>query len=117
MAKLALDGSPRWNGILKAFANILDADETPQNVASHQDPNYTDEKQTGFMLFAHSHFHFASERERVNSPGPSRFANAGRPARTGMIRIKKSINAVILFPGASRLKPVNKPAEFQSTLD
>ncbi|KAH3787498.1 hypothetical protein DPMN_165622 [Dreissena polymorpha] len=25
--------------ILKAFANSLDPDETPQNVASHQDPN------------------------------------------------------------------------------
>ena len=29
----------RWNRILKAFANSLDPDETPQNVASHQDPN------------------------------------------------------------------------------
>ncbi|KAH3856070.1 hypothetical protein DPMN_098650 [Dreissena polymorpha] len=28
-----------WNRILKAFANTLDPDETPQNVASHQDPN------------------------------------------------------------------------------
>ncbi|KAH3866809.1 hypothetical protein DPMN_029932, partial [Dreissena polymorpha] len=28
-----------WNQILKAFANSLDPDETPQNVASHQDPN------------------------------------------------------------------------------
>ncbi|KAH3879797.1 hypothetical protein DPMN_003703, partial [Dreissena polymorpha] len=28
------------NRILKAFANSLDPDETPQNVASHQDPNY-----------------------------------------------------------------------------
>ncbi|KAH3772348.1 hypothetical protein DPMN_173685 [Dreissena polymorpha] len=28
-----------WNQILKAFANNLDPDETPQNVASHQDPN------------------------------------------------------------------------------
>ncbi|KAH3798111.1 hypothetical protein DPMN_151701, partial [Dreissena polymorpha] len=28
------------NQILKAFANSLDPDETPQNVASHQDPNY-----------------------------------------------------------------------------
>ncbi|KAH3777178.1 hypothetical protein DPMN_178614 [Dreissena polymorpha] len=28
-----------WNRILKAFANSLDPDETPQNVASHQDPN------------------------------------------------------------------------------
>ncbi|KAH3701717.1 hypothetical protein DPMN_076710 [Dreissena polymorpha] len=27
------------NRILKAFANSLDPDETPQNVASHQDPN------------------------------------------------------------------------------
>ncbi|KAH3820954.1 hypothetical protein DPMN_122707 [Dreissena polymorpha] len=27
------------NQILKAFANSLDPDETPQNVASHQDPN------------------------------------------------------------------------------
>ncbi|KAH3740769.1 hypothetical protein DPMN_047480 [Dreissena polymorpha] len=31
----------RWNWILKAFANSLDPDETPQNVASHQDPNCT----------------------------------------------------------------------------
>ncbi|KAH3747272.1 hypothetical protein DPMN_181696 [Dreissena polymorpha] len=30
-----------WNRILKAFANSLDPDETPQNVASHQDPNYS----------------------------------------------------------------------------
>ncbi|KAH3804948.1 hypothetical protein DPMN_133240, partial [Dreissena polymorpha] len=30
-----------WNRILKAFANSLDPDETPQNVASHLDPNYT----------------------------------------------------------------------------
>ncbi|KAH3794158.1 hypothetical protein DPMN_147689, partial [Dreissena polymorpha] len=29
----------RWSRILKAFANSLDPDETPQNVASHQDPN------------------------------------------------------------------------------
>ncbi|KAH3753807.1 hypothetical protein DPMN_188457, partial [Dreissena polymorpha] len=28
-----------WNRILKAFANSLDPDETPQKVASHQDPN------------------------------------------------------------------------------
>ncbi|KAH3771279.1 hypothetical protein DPMN_172592 [Dreissena polymorpha] len=28
-----------WNRILKAFANSLDPDETPQNVASHLDPN------------------------------------------------------------------------------
>ncbi|KAH3877618.1 hypothetical protein DPMN_001493 [Dreissena polymorpha] len=28
-----------WNRILKAFANSLDPDETPQNPASHQDPN------------------------------------------------------------------------------
>ncbi|KAH3850951.1 hypothetical protein DPMN_093427 [Dreissena polymorpha] len=28
-----------WNRILKAFANSVDPDETPQNVASHQDPN------------------------------------------------------------------------------
>ncbi|KAH3751242.1 hypothetical protein DPMN_185795, partial [Dreissena polymorpha] len=27
------------NRILKACANSLDPDETPQNVASHQDPN------------------------------------------------------------------------------
>ncbi|KAH3893704.1 hypothetical protein DPMN_017854 [Dreissena polymorpha] len=27
------------NRILKAFANSLDPDETPQNMASHQDPN------------------------------------------------------------------------------
>ncbi|KAH3704530.1 hypothetical protein DPMN_079586 [Dreissena polymorpha] len=31
------------NQILKAFANSLDPDETPQNVASHQDPNYISE--------------------------------------------------------------------------
>ncbi|KAH3749358.1 hypothetical protein DPMN_183855 [Dreissena polymorpha] len=30
----------RWNRLLNAFANSLDPDETPQNVASHQDPNY-----------------------------------------------------------------------------
>ncbi|KAH3822584.1 hypothetical protein DPMN_124368 [Dreissena polymorpha] len=29
---------------LKAFANGLDPDETPQNVASHQDPNYKPNK-------------------------------------------------------------------------
>ncbi|KAH3835125.1 hypothetical protein DPMN_108468 [Dreissena polymorpha] len=29
-----------WNRILKAFANSLDPDEMPQNVASHLDPNY-----------------------------------------------------------------------------
>ncbi|KAH3749361.1 hypothetical protein DPMN_183858, partial [Dreissena polymorpha] len=28
-----------WNRILKAFANSLDPDEKPKNVASHQDPN------------------------------------------------------------------------------
>ncbi|KAH3720425.1 hypothetical protein DPMN_063324 [Dreissena polymorpha] len=32
-----------WNQILKAFANSLDPDETPQNVASHQDPNCDDD--------------------------------------------------------------------------
>ncbi|KAH3819993.1 hypothetical protein DPMN_121737 [Dreissena polymorpha] len=31
-----------WNRIFKAFANSLDPDETSQNVASHQDPNYKD---------------------------------------------------------------------------
>ncbi|KAH3802670.1 hypothetical protein DPMN_156348 [Dreissena polymorpha] len=36
-----------WNRILKAFANSLDPDETPQNVASHQDPNL-EEKQVFF---------------------------------------------------------------------
>ncbi|KAH3805167.1 hypothetical protein DPMN_133463 [Dreissena polymorpha] len=30
---------PCWNQILKVFANTLDPDETPQIVASHQDPN------------------------------------------------------------------------------
>ncbi|KAH3701795.1 hypothetical protein DPMN_076791, partial [Dreissena polymorpha] len=30
------------NRILKAFANSLDPDETPQNVASHLDPNLDD---------------------------------------------------------------------------
>ncbi|KAH3712285.1 hypothetical protein DPMN_071979 [Dreissena polymorpha] len=34
-----------WNRILKAFANSLDPDETPQNVASHQDPNYNKEEE------------------------------------------------------------------------
>ncbi|KAH3823427.1 hypothetical protein DPMN_125226 [Dreissena polymorpha] len=36
-------GSPQQcgNRILKAFANSLDPDETPQNVASHLDPNLT----------------------------------------------------------------------------
>ncbi|KAH3706140.1 hypothetical protein DPMN_065520 [Dreissena polymorpha] len=34
------------------------------------------------------------------SPGPSRFANAGRPARTGMIR-RIFFNAVTLFPDAA----------------
>ncbi|KAH3746463.1 hypothetical protein DPMN_180871 [Dreissena polymorpha] len=28
------------NRVVKAFANSLDPDETPQNVASHLDPNY-----------------------------------------------------------------------------
>ncbi|KAH3716715.1 hypothetical protein DPMN_059443, partial [Dreissena polymorpha] len=28
-----------WNLIFKAFANSLESDETPQNVASHQNPN------------------------------------------------------------------------------
>ncbi|KAH3720290.1 hypothetical protein DPMN_063187 [Dreissena polymorpha] len=37
-----------WNRILKAFANSLDPDETPQNVASHQDPNY---RSIGVQLF------------------------------------------------------------------
>ncbi|KAH3749376.1 hypothetical protein DPMN_183873, partial [Dreissena polymorpha] len=32
------------NRILKAFANSLDPDETPQNVASHQDPNSSRKK-------------------------------------------------------------------------
>ncbi|KAH3844647.1 hypothetical protein DPMN_086906 [Dreissena polymorpha] len=31
----------RWNRIFKAFANSLDPDETPQKVASHLDPNYS----------------------------------------------------------------------------
>ncbi|KAH3746939.1 hypothetical protein DPMN_181357 [Dreissena polymorpha] len=36
------DDDDRWNGFSKAFANSLDPDETPQNVASHQDPNSDD---------------------------------------------------------------------------
>ncbi|KAH3873283.1 hypothetical protein DPMN_036515 [Dreissena polymorpha] len=38
---LKCDGLPFqcWNRIFKAFANSLDPDETPQNMASHQDPN------------------------------------------------------------------------------
>ncbi|KAH3706225.1 hypothetical protein DPMN_065610 [Dreissena polymorpha] len=31
-----------WNRIMKAFANSLEPDETPQSVASHQDPNSDD---------------------------------------------------------------------------
>ncbi|KAH3698091.1 hypothetical protein DPMN_085608 [Dreissena polymorpha] len=41
------------------------------------------------------------------SPGPSRFANAGRPARTGMIRI--FFNAVTLFPGAAPVEAGQQP--------
>ncbi|KAH3716658.1 hypothetical protein DPMN_059384, partial [Dreissena polymorpha] len=37
--QLSVFGSQCGNRILKAFANSLDPDETPQNVASHQDPN------------------------------------------------------------------------------
>ncbi|KAH3693247.1 hypothetical protein DPMN_192651 [Dreissena polymorpha] len=39
---------PCWNRILKTFANRLDPDETPQNVASHQDRNWEENK--GHML-------------------------------------------------------------------
>ncbi|KAH3769570.1 hypothetical protein DPMN_170843 [Dreissena polymorpha] len=35
------------NRILKAFANSLDPDETPQNVVSHQDPNFCVQLGTG----------------------------------------------------------------------
>ncbi|KAH3713950.1 hypothetical protein DPMN_073753 [Dreissena polymorpha] len=41
-----------------------------------------------------------------NRPGPSRFANAGQPARTGMIRI--FFNAVTLFPGAAPVEAIQQ---------
>ncbi|KAH3895602.1 hypothetical protein DPMN_019767 [Dreissena polymorpha] len=37
--KTGLNPFSAGNRILKAYANSLDPDETPQNVASHQDPN------------------------------------------------------------------------------
>ncbi|KAH3780405.1 hypothetical protein DPMN_158219 [Dreissena polymorpha] len=44
------------------------------------------------------------------SHGPSWFANAGRPARTGMIR-RILLTKSQYFPVPPRLKPVNSPAE------
>ncbi|KAH3858575.1 hypothetical protein DPMN_101203 [Dreissena polymorpha] len=48
------------------------------------------------------------------SPGPSRFANAGRPARTRMIR-RNLLTQSHYFPVQPRLKPVNSSAESRST--
>ncbi|KAH3858994.1 hypothetical protein DPMN_101640 [Dreissena polymorpha] len=39
-----------WNRILKAFANSLDPDETPQNVASHPNPNYPESRRVHWLL-------------------------------------------------------------------
>ncbi|KAH3809444.1 hypothetical protein DPMN_137813 [Dreissena polymorpha] len=50
---------------------------------------------------------------KMSSPGPSRFANAGRPARTGMIR-RHFLTQSHYFPVPPRLKPVNSPAESRS---
>ncbi|KAH3884237.1 hypothetical protein DPMN_008213 [Dreissena polymorpha] len=49
------------------------------------------------------------EQQR-ESPGPSRFANAGRPARTAVIR-RHFLTQSPYFPVPPRLKPVNSPAE------
>ncbi|KAH3890162.1 hypothetical protein DPMN_014234 [Dreissena polymorpha] len=50
------------------------------------------------------------KRRPVRSPGPSRLTNAGRPAKTGMIRrIFLTQSHYFLVP--PRLKPVNRPAE------
>ncbi|KAH3812881.1 hypothetical protein DPMN_141324 [Dreissena polymorpha] len=59
------------------------------------------------------------KRETKNakpSPGPSRFAIAGRPTRTGMSHINY-LTRSHYFPVPPRLKPVNSPAEFRSTPD
>ncbi|KAH3799080.1 hypothetical protein DPMN_152683 [Dreissena polymorpha] len=46
----------------------------------------------------------------TTSPGPSRFAIAGRPARTGMIR-RYYLTRSHYVPVLPRLKPVNSPTE------
>ncbi|KAH3799009.1 hypothetical protein DPMN_152613 [Dreissena polymorpha] len=51
-----------------------------------------------------------------DSPGPSRFAIAGRPARTGMIR-RYYLTRSHYVPVLPRLKPVNSPTESRSSPD
>ncbi|KAH3814516.1 hypothetical protein DPMN_143018 [Dreissena polymorpha] len=50
---------------------------------------------------------------KSRSPGQSRFAIAGRPARTGMIH-RNYLTRSHYFPVPPRLKPVNSPAESRS---
>ncbi|KAH3859331.1 hypothetical protein DPMN_102050 [Dreissena polymorpha] len=52
----------------------------------------------------------------AQSPDPSRFANAGRPARTGMMR-RNFLTRSHYFTVPPRLKPVNNPAVSRSTAD
>ncbi|KAH3796266.1 hypothetical protein DPMN_149834 [Dreissena polymorpha] len=52
----------------------------------------------------------------MHSSGSSRFANAGRPTRTGIIR-GIFLTRAHYFPVPPRLKPVNNPAESRSTPD
>ncbi|KAH3786519.1 hypothetical protein DPMN_164626 [Dreissena polymorpha] len=64
-----------------------------------------------FIRIDHSEKTIAVEDNTILvSPGPSRFANAGRPARTGMIR-RIFLTQSHYFPVPPRLKPVNSPAE------
>ncbi|KAH3883233.1 hypothetical protein DPMN_007187 [Dreissena polymorpha] len=49
------------------------------------------------------------EDNTILSPGHSRFATTGRPARTMMIRSEDIFNAVKLFPGADPVEAGQQP--------
>ncbi|KAH3689797.1 hypothetical protein DPMN_194716 [Dreissena polymorpha] len=51
------------------------------------------------------------------SLGPSRFSNAGRPARTGMIRSQDIFIAVTLFPGAAPVDAGQQPGRIPVNAD
>ncbi|KAH3827056.1 hypothetical protein DPMN_128985 [Dreissena polymorpha] len=58
--------------------------------------------------------HLSQSLTFAGCPGPYQFANPGRPAKTGIIR-RFFLTQSHFFTVPPRLKPVNSPAESQST--
>ncbi|KAH3820037.1 hypothetical protein DPMN_121781 [Dreissena polymorpha] len=76
-----------WNRTLKAFANSLDPDETPQNVASQQDPYYEEDATPNpppnmSAKSAMGAIHVIQKyREECESQPWERYINIGRSAK------------------------------------